>query len=426
MLKASNVNLARRRSRGLHQISAWLQEFTTTFDRFLKAFSGVVDIAKCVDTQYGNVASATLSLLFATVLIKAEAEKSMNDTIIEITDRLPEFEVYGRIYPDRGFGRILAEAYRDIILFARGVTIYLQGHGVGTIPITIVKDDSDSDSERKSEILLAERIERLEEEHENYCKREDVRIVKELKSMLQLQNYRSENQQNDLKDYAHIVKHRFNSDRRREKMNLHRFSQTDSLQVWEEQGSTLLLLFGRNEVSSESTHHSWLSTVAVEMVETLQLSKKVIAYEMCGESSTLEEGLSRLIVQLLEREPNLIRKAHDFADIESQISLAQSRKSNERATRLSGLRSALLQIVDLHNGRVHIVLNRPDLCNGDDENCLDYIKEFDSLVKEATIELKVLVIVKSEVWDFKSYQREFKSNEARNYFRAVQINQKLY
>lgn len=41
------------------------QDFAVTFSRFLKAYSGIVDIVGGVDHQFGYVAFSTLSLLFA-------------------------------------------------------------------------------------------------------------------------------------------------------------------------------------------------------------------------------------------------------------------------------------------------------------------------------------------------------------------------
>lgn len=49
----------------------------------------------------------------------------------QISDRLPDFEVYQRIYPDPSLGSMLAVAYRDIILLAREATCYFQGSGFG-------------------------------------------------------------------------------------------------------------------------------------------------------------------------------------------------------------------------------------------------------------------------------------------------------
>lgn len=49
----------------------------------------------------------------------------------EISDRLPDIKVYQRLYLDPGLGMMLAEAYRDIVIFARNVTTYCLGHGFG-------------------------------------------------------------------------------------------------------------------------------------------------------------------------------------------------------------------------------------------------------------------------------------------------------
>ena len=61
--------------------------------------------------------------------IKAEAEDSIYDSMRQIADHLPDFKVYRRIYLETELGPMLTEAYRDVILFARKLTVYIQGHG---------------------------------------------------------------------------------------------------------------------------------------------------------------------------------------------------------------------------------------------------------------------------------------------------------
>ena len=65
-----------------------------------------------------------------TVKLKAVAEKAIRSSMREVSERLPDLEVYRRIYPDPRLGEMLAEAYRDVILFARKVTVYCQGYGL--------------------------------------------------------------------------------------------------------------------------------------------------------------------------------------------------------------------------------------------------------------------------------------------------------
>ena len=64
-LEIAELELKQRRSKGLHKATAKSQEFAMEFDRFLTAYSGIVNIVQAVDAQYGGVACATLSLLFA-------------------------------------------------------------------------------------------------------------------------------------------------------------------------------------------------------------------------------------------------------------------------------------------------------------------------------------------------------------------------
>jgi len=64
-LEIAESELKLRRSKGLHKAAAKSQEFAMEFSRFLTAYSGIVNIVQAVDAQYGGVACATLSLLFA-------------------------------------------------------------------------------------------------------------------------------------------------------------------------------------------------------------------------------------------------------------------------------------------------------------------------------------------------------------------------
>jgi hypothetical protein len=74
-LKEAESHLEQKRSKGLHKIVLKAQNSLVTFDRFLTAYSGIVDILQGVDAQYGGVASATLSLPCAVSL----PEHSLNE-----------------------------------------------------------------------------------------------------------------------------------------------------------------------------------------------------------------------------------------------------------------------------------------------------------------------------------------------------------
>ena len=69
-----------------------------------------------------------------TVKLKATGEESIHSSMRQISDRLPDLEVYQRIYPDPSLGLMLAEAYKDVILFAREAACYFQRYGIRQSP----------------------------------------------------------------------------------------------------------------------------------------------------------------------------------------------------------------------------------------------------------------------------------------------------
>lgn len=54
-----------KRNRGWRKSRTKAQNFVVSFDRFLKAFSGILEIAKLADEQYGGAATKIFSLLWA-------------------------------------------------------------------------------------------------------------------------------------------------------------------------------------------------------------------------------------------------------------------------------------------------------------------------------------------------------------------------
>ncbi|KAI9690905.1 MAG: hypothetical protein M1822_008525 [Bathelium mastoideum] len=252
------------------------------------------------------------------------------------------------------------------------------------------------------EASLAEKIEHLAKENRELHDREDVRLVMDAKKPLQLDDYQVEEMREQLKQYLYLLKKLFDHDRRSEKIDLRKFLETSAGRHWESPGTMLLLVYGRNEKSS-STHHCWLSPVAIDLAQGLLESNQPIAVEACRDSSGFELTLARLIFQLLERNPGLIRQAQSFRDVMSLIS-----RPPEGDGRISELRAALLRVINLHDSRVCLIVDRPELCS---ISCARFITIMLSLVKEATTELKIMLVVRSEIWDFEARADEIDTRE---------------
>jgi len=65
LLGNSQCGWDQKRKTGWRKTRTDAQQFTMAFDRFLKAFSGVVEIAKMADECYGGAATKILSVFYA-------------------------------------------------------------------------------------------------------------------------------------------------------------------------------------------------------------------------------------------------------------------------------------------------------------------------------------------------------------------------
>lgn len=63
-LEEGKISLSGRRTKGWRKGSTWLLSFSKTFNEFLLAYSGVIQLLSTVDAMYGNAATGTLSLFF--------------------------------------------------------------------------------------------------------------------------------------------------------------------------------------------------------------------------------------------------------------------------------------------------------------------------------------------------------------------------
>ena len=222
-----------------------------------------------------------------------------------------------------------------------------------------------------------------------------------MKEKLGLQDYQPKIIRNSLQHYQRLLQHHFDNDRRHEKMDLKKFMETQHGRDWGAPGSKLLLLHGRNAVSV-SIEHCWLSLVAVELAEKLSESGVPIAYEGCSRSSTLELTMSHLLYQLLERDPTLVRRRDDFLEVASQLS-----RKDVGVDKIDTLRTALLRIINLYGSSpVYMVLNRPELSEGSRAECIETLL---ALVRDATVELRIMVIQRSEIWDASKNEKEIRT-----------------
>jgi hypothetical protein len=58
--------------------------------------------------------------------MKSKVEAAIVSAMAQISDRLPDFSIYEKIYPDPELGAMLSDAYKDVVLLAREATNYFR------------------------------------------------------------------------------------------------------------------------------------------------------------------------------------------------------------------------------------------------------------------------------------------------------------
>ncbi|KAF2198747.1 hypothetical protein GQ43DRAFT_421781 [Delitschia confertaspora ATCC 74209] len=404
-------SLEEKRTKGLHKTSHKMAHFIQEFDRFLTGYAGIVNVIALADAQYGGVASVTLSLLFATVKMKIQDEETIVSALQQMSDRMPDFQVYQKIYIDKDLLSMLSDAYKDVILLAREAISFFQrssmGRSIGSLGkpakferMELTMRDNFNRIRLKCEALLAKRVselqgdvKRLEKAVEEMKAKEAMRSVEEMRSVLKLGNFLPDREKKNLISYREFLKAKFDKDRHRQKLTVQGFLEKSVGKRWKAPGSVVVVLSGMNEGGISTVAESWLSPVAVDLAQELLDQDRLVAFEMCDQESTPQSFLARIIYQLLEKNPAVVRNPKDWYKVTSSLSADQI-DEEERDGRLQ---AALLHIVNLQTEPVFIILNRPDLSSSDSPK--PFIKAMEDLAVKAKTEVKVLIIIRTEIWD---------------------------
>lgn len=132
----------------------WIQTWLDTFSAFLTNYSGIVEVVKGVDNQYGGIAYGTLSVLLCVSLPflgvvqdveanelaqipvnKSQHESDIEDALEEFSLSFPRLQSLHGTYPERSknLKTLIARMYAEVIQFARECVTYYQKSSLGTL-----------------------------------------------------------------------------------------------------------------------------------------------------------------------------------------------------------------------------------------------------------------------------------------------------
>ncbi|KAK4447330.1 hypothetical protein QBC34DRAFT_409876 [Podospora aff. communis PSN243] len=420
LLANAQIEWHQKRNKGYRKFRTGAQDFTVTFDRFLKPFSGVVEIAKMADEAYGGAATKIISLFYATVKIKADNDEAILTSMQTIADRLPDAKIYEQVYADGILAMMIVEAYRNVLVFAKGATEYFQGRALRRTLKSIgnpVRFPDMSEELVRNFTSIRIRAEALLSQRVAYLAVQNAELLSQVKILTDGQNADRARRMQKLLDRRHSYTKKARDDRLDESRRLLSLIAKDSprelrqmtfldlqghpqYQTWAASESSLLFLHGCN-YEGETALQSWLSLAAVDLIVDLQRGPvtTLVAYEMCSPQQTIQGILKSLISQLFDLQPAVLGEAEDEREIELRLSRNQESRPTAEDDEQAGLQDyawVLHRIIDRCNSLVYLVISRPETCRG--KGLWNLIQHVLDLVIATTNNVKVLMVVRRELW----------------------------
>lgn len=103
--------------------------FADKFSQFLASFSGIVEIVKVADEQWGGLAYGTLSVLLIVAYNKKQKEEVIEKELDNLKETFPQFEALKDTYPVQNLEELVAIVYEDVIDFTRMAARYYKRSG---------------------------------------------------------------------------------------------------------------------------------------------------------------------------------------------------------------------------------------------------------------------------------------------------------
>lgn len=179
-------------------------------------------------------------------------------------------------------------------------------------------------------------------------------------------------------------------------MTLDALRQFPEFQAWQKADSSMLILHGSNHSDCSMVPQSWLSLAALDLVQDLRSSSSnvVVAHCNCEHKMKPEEAMKSITEQLLEQQPQVLRRVSDADDIAYGLRMTNGLS-------LDGCCHAIAQILQRCNAPVYIVINRPEVCQG--RETWHFVKSVLKLVEDATVKIKILLVLRRELWNIQDW-----------------------
>ncbi|KAL9082220.1 MAG: hypothetical protein Q9165_008928, partial [Trypethelium subeluteriae] len=113
-----------RRSSKIGKAGAGLQNVLCTIADFFQSFSGIAEMIKAADQQYGGLAYGTVSLLLSVAVHKQQREEAIAEALEELAYAFPRLDMLQKVRPKDSLRTLIVEVFALVISFCRETIDY--------------------------------------------------------------------------------------------------------------------------------------------------------------------------------------------------------------------------------------------------------------------------------------------------------------
>ncbi|KIY04113.1 uncharacterized protein Z520_00805 [Fonsecaea multimorphosa CBS 102226] len=446
------------RQTGSRRYGTAFQVFITRFSNFLTAYSGIVEVVKNASAPYGNLAYGTLSLLLIVVVNKTGNDEKIAKALAELEYSFPRLNLLSDIYPEPQIERLVAEAYRDMVDFARKAVLYYMSTSMRLLaagdPQQELEFNMSIEGLRRklvevnleSTVLLHRRAKHIEEQNEKLLRgnkelKHQMKVIEDLNIDLRSQLDRlrrtlhDEHVQRDRKELAKF-RALVNVPEASDHTNIQSCKRTlggafpvlvgakpgkiarwysqltpdilnneESYRVWLDSDHSCLLVLGGTslmEGRSNISTCSWLSPAAIYVAEHQLSEDRHVAFYCChpqvlSERCGVQEAILSLVCQVIGWQPDILRQNPSFLSLARTISWKDA--SDDVVNAIFKLLSDLLTELHLQEP-VYIILDRADQC---EYQSFQLIRKLMEVIQKARSMVKIMVVIDSALWGIDSW-----------------------
>lgn len=409
-----------------------IQSFLTTFADFLESFSGICEIVKGADQQYGGLAYGTLSVLLGVAVHKSQREEVIEDTLEELHFAFPRLQVLTDLQPSNKLQELIADVFALVITYLKEATeyyLYRRQRLKDTFVPSKIKGKTLTrirkqlaEIRKESDILMLQDIRKMRHTIEDMNRTlrstqasvlaqgssADGTLLSNLRSLL---GVRADSAHMSFTDYSKLLTTAFNV--RRAAIHVP-YETTHSLLMenssfaqWNRsEQSSILFVGGVNWHKQSCRDLNWLSQGSLIVIDHHKTQGHKVIWFLCQtdwtvssrKRCTLQEILAHLIYELVCLHQDRLRIRHDYI----QATVGSDPWKNGSPEEILNLFSELFLVLLLEFGAgaaLTIVIDRLDRCRWNDEEgqegwSMRFVLEmFLDMMEKAVSRLKVLVVV---------------------------------